>query len=321
MLFRYFRARNARIPVALLAVAYLLQGCANGAPVRADSANYNSRISIIVLHHTTANFGDSLRILTQPSSRPVSSHYLIPEPDDASYTDKELKVFQLVPETGRAWHAGHSYWGGRTALNDQSLGIEIVNQTYCHSSPAITSATGAETERLCFYPDFAESQMQLVIELLDDLLKRYPDISPTNIVGHSDIAPGRKIDPGPRFPWQRLYRLGYGAWFDDETVVRYWEQFRQQPMPLDNIQRALNAYGYGIEISGELDEQTRDVISAFQMHFRPYQVTGEPTLETTATLYALIEKYFPARLEELLRTEVAPAPEAMPADIDTTDRS
>ncbi|MEQ8206098.1 MAG: N-acetylmuramoyl-L-alanine amidase [Woeseia sp.] len=318
MPFRFSRTLPGRFLFTLLGVAYLLQGCANSAQVRAESENYNSRISIIVLHHTTANFGDSLHILTQPSSRPVSSHYLIPEPDDASYTDKELKVFQLVPETGRAWHAGHSYWGGRTALNDQSLGIEIVNQTYCHSSPATTTTTGSEPERLCFYPDFAESQMDLVIELLSDLLNRYPDISPTNIVGHSDIAPGRKIDPGPRFPWQRLYRLGFGAWFDDETVVRYWEQFRQQPVPLENIQRALHAYGYGIEISGELDEQTREVISAFQMHFRPFQVTGEPPLDTAAILYALIEKYFPARLDELLHIEVAPAPEAMPA---TTDRS
>jgi N-acetylmuramoyl-L-alanine amidase len=318
MPFRFFRTLTCRFSCTLLFVVYLLQGCASDAQVRAESANYNSRISIIVLHHTTANFGDSLRILTQPSGRPVSSHYLIPEPDDVTYTDKELKVFKLVPETGRAWHAGQSYWGGRTSLNDQSIGIEIVNQTYCHSSPATTAEDGSEPARLCFYPDFAESQMDLVIELLDDLLLRYPDISATNIVGHSDIAPGRKIDPGPRFPWQRLYKLGFGAWFDDETVIRYWDRFRQQSMPLENIQRALSAYGYGIEVTGELDKQTRDVLGAFQMHFRPYQVTGEPTLETTAILYALIEKYFPAQLQELLRIEVAPAPEVTPAEVATT---
>jgi len=115
-----------------------------------------------------------------------------------------------------------------------------------------------------------------------------------------------------RFPWQRLAVLGYGAWFDDEAVIRYWEQFRVQPLPLGNVQAALSAYGYGVENTGEDDEQTRNVLRAFQMHFRPMEVTSQPTPATTATLFALIEKYHPDQLNELLQVDPEPIdPEPM----------
>jgi N-acetylmuramoyl-L-alanine amidase len=298
-----------------------LPGCAS--QVRVASENFNSRVSLIVIHHTTENFADSLHTLTERSGYPVSSHYLIPEPDDPTYDRGKLRVHELVPETYRAWHAGESYWGGRTSLNDQSIGIELVNRTWCHRSPVdtgngIVEAAGAQVPGtidestaiaeaaaagICFYPDFADSQIALLAGLLDDILRRHPSIEPTQIVGHSDIAPDRKIDPGPRFPWQRLYRLGYGAWYDDDTVIRYWERFRQQPLPLRNVQQALRAYGYGIEVSGKFDVQTRNVLRAFQMHFRPSQSYGRITTETAATLFALIEKYHPDRLDELLQVD------------------
>ncbi len=278
----------------------LLSACAStGKTSYLPSENYNSRVSILVIHHTSANFADSVNILTKKSSNSVSSHYLIPDPSDESYTKKHLEIFELVPETERAWHAGRSYWAGKSSLNDHSIGIEVVNQTYCEK-PAPVSAGTKPPKRLCFYPDFAESQMVILIELLHDILERHPRIKPTHIIGHSDIAPDRKIDPGPRFPWERLYQLGIGAWFDDATVTKYWQQFTLKPMPLVNIQKALNAYGYKIETTGVLDEQTRNVLSAFQMHFRPSQVTGEPTIETAAILYALIEKYRADQLDKLL---------------------
>jgi N-acetyl-anhydromuramyl-L-alanine amidase AmpD len=280
------------------------------------SANYNSRVSIVVIHHTTANFADSLRILTEPSSNSVSSHYLIPEPDDKTYSKSRVQTYELVSESQRAWHAGISYWAGKTGLNDQSIGIELVNQTWCHSSGMEVDPYSGNPDRLCFYPDFADSQIALLVDLLDDILARHPDIKATNIIGHSDIAPDRKIDPGPRFPWQRLAVLGYGAWFDDATVIRYWEQFRVQPLPLLNVQKALSAYGYGIELSGEDDEQTRNVLRAFQMHFRPMAVTSTATLESTATLFALIEKYHPEQLDELLQIDPQHL-DPQPADDDT----
>lgn len=305
----------------------ILTACATR--VRVPSENFNTRISLVVIHHTAENFSDSLKSLTERSGYPVSSHYLVPEPDDPTYGKGRLRVYELVPETHRAWHAGESYWGGRTSLNDQSIGIELVNRTHCHRSTSdagdlvladeetgdtlspdtideSTAIPGAAPASICFYPDFAESQIELLAGLLDDILRRHPSIGPTQIVGHSDIAPDRKIDPGPRFPWQRLYRLGFGAWYDDDTVIRYWERFRRRPLPLRNVQQALQAYGYGIDVTGKLDMQTKDVLRAFQMHFRPSQAYGSVTTETVATLFALIDKYYPEQLDTLLQAETNP---------------
>ena len=318
----FFSSLSSRL-LLLILLSTALPGCAN--QVRVPSENFNTRVSLLVIHHTTENFAESLETLTKKSGYPVSSHYLIPEPDDPTYDQRKLRIYELVPETHRAWHAGDSYWGGRTSLNDQSIGIELVNRTHCHRSAVdtgdgiveaaeapgpgtideSTAIAGAAPASICFYPDFAESQIDLLVDLLEDVLKRHPSIKPTQIVGHSDIAPDRKIDPGPRFPWQRLYRHGFGAWYDDDTVIRYWERFRLQPLPLRNVQRALGVYGYRIEANGKFDVQTRDVLRAFQMHFRPAQSYGSMTTETVATLFALIEKYYPDQLDELLRVDVA----------------
>lgn len=275
-----------------------------------DSANQNSRVSVIVIHHTSANFADSLHILTKPSTYPVSSHYLIPEPGDESYGKSGLKTYQLVDETRRAWHAGKSYWAGKSALNDQSIGIELVNRTWCHASEEDGGSYTVGPDRLCFYPDFADGQIALLTKLLDEILERHPDIKPTHIIGHSDIAPGRKIDPGPRFPWQRLAALGYGAWYDEQTAIRYWEMFRAKRLPFVNIQKALGAYGYKIDVTGENDEQTRNVVRSFQLHFQPYEVTREMSLESTAILFALLDKYYPEQLDDLLLIAPPLDPEA-----------
>ena len=133
-----------------------------------ESANQNSRVSIVVIHHTTSNFADSLLVLTKPTSRPVSSHYLIPEPGDETYEKSDIEVYQLVDENRRAWHAGVSYWGGKSGLNDQSIGIEIVNQTWCHASDASVNPYSGGPERICFYPDYAEEQIDLLRQLWRD---------------------------------------------------------------------------------------------------------------------------------------------------------
>lgn len=278
-----------------------LTACAPQTTVVVESENQDTRVRMVVIHHTSEDFQGSLDILTKDSSNPVSSHYLVPEPGDPSYNEKDLKVYQLVPETGRAWHAGSSYWAGKTALNDMSVGIEIVNETYCRKSeqPGQPGKSDQEPARICFFPDFPESQMKLVIDLLGGILARHTEVKPTDIVGHSDIAPQRKIDPGPRFPWQRLYRLGYGAWYDDDTLFRYWEQFRLEMPSVLTLQSALHEYGYNIDLSGEHDQQSRNVVRAFQMHFLPWKVNSEFDAETAAALYALLEKYRPEKLEIL----------------------
>lgn len=292
--------------VLFTGMALIATSCDTQDPVVVESENQDTRVRVIVIHHTTADFKDSLNILTKRSDRPVSSHYLVPEPDDPSYVSNDLKLYSLVSEEARAWHAGSSYWAGKTALNDISIGIELVNQTYCRKSeqPIPPDAIDQAPARICFYPDFAEPQLEILLDLLKGITERHTEVLPTHIIGHSDIAPQRKIDPGPRFPWQRLYRLGYGAWYDDETVFKYWQQFREESPSVLTLQTALNSYGYGIELSGEHDQQSQNVVRAFQMHFLPWQVTSEFNADTVAILLALLEKYYPSRLELLLSDDV-----------------
>lgn len=305
------RSLHARSPhhsatIVLLACAALVASACttsgNTRTVEVPSSNQDSRVNVLVLHHTSEDFQGSLNILTEPSKYPVSSHYLVPEPLDPSYSEEDIKVYALVPEVQRAWHAGASYWKGQTKLNNVSVGIEIVNETYCHRAPDMATEGAADwpSKTICFFPDYPEDQIGVVIELVHGILERHPEIKPTHVVAHSDIAPQRKIDPGPRFPWQRLHKLGIGAWYDDETVIRYWEQFNIQLPTTLQMQEALHAYGYDIERTGELDEQTQNVLRAFQHHFLPYRVTREFTVETAAVLYALLEKYYPDELPPLL---------------------
>ena len=304
--------RNGRLPALCkitlfsAALATILSACATqGSRVVVESENQDTRVRVVVIHFTTADFQNSLNILTKDSSRPVSSHYLIPEHGDPSYSGENLKLYSLVKEEGRAWHAGSSYWAGKTSLNDMSVGIELVNQTYCHTSdvPVAPENIDEGPASICFYKDFDDSQLEILTDLLKGILDRHTEVKPTHIIGHADITPQRKIDPGPRFPWQRLYRMGYGAWYDDDTVIKYWELSRKEIPPILTLQTALNNYGYEIELSGEYDKQSRNVVRAFQMHFVPWQVTGEFNAETVAVLYALLEKYYPTRLELLMQMD------------------
>jgi N-acetylmuramoyl-L-alanine amidase len=256
---------------------------------------------MIILHYTAVNFQESLDILTKPSANPVSSHYLIPAPNDPSYPHKNLKTYQLVPETLRAWHAGPSYWAGKYGLNDQSIGIEIVNVPICkgNSSPEIIDIS-IELDEVCSFKEYPASQIALLLELLSDLMKRYPEIKPTHIIGHADILPDYKIDPGPLFPWKLLYENGFGAWYDDDTQEKYDTYLTTNPLGTQILQKALTAYGYKVDATGTLDVQTRKAIRAFQLHFQPNNISGISSKETSAILFALIEKYYPEKLNGLL---------------------
>lgn len=258
--------------------------------VSAPSFNHNSRVNFLVVHFTSEHFAESLRLLTERTDSPVSSHYLVPEPGDETYTAGSLRIHKLVGEDRRAWHAGKSYWGGAVALNDTSIGIEIVNRSACVDIDP-DSGNPTPEDQTCTFLDYPEEQLELVVALVTDILGRYPEIDPVDIVGHADIAPGRRVDPGPLFPWKRLYDAGVGAWYDVETVKKYRVQFQAKLPSLESIQAALSTYGYELEPSGEEDVQTRFVVRAFQMHFRPHDVSGEIDLETAAILFALVEKY------------------------------
>lgn len=236
----------------------------------------NERVRFLVLHYTATDDAESLRLLTQGD---VSAHYLVKTHPES--LDGKPIVLQLVPESQRAWHAGVSYWQGRSSLNDTSIGIEIVNRGF--------------TERMLhreWYP-YNESQIELIERLTKDIVERY-NIEPANVVAHSDIAPLRKSDPGPLFPWKRLAIQGIGAWPDDATVAKYINgRNKSDGASVSIIQQTLARYGYQIPQSGELDDETRQVIKAFQMHFRAQDFSGIPDVETEAIALALVEKYRP----------------------------
>jgi len=257
----------------------------------------SDRIDHLVIHFTGEDFAESLRLLSQRASVPVSAHYLVPAPNDPTYTRRRLQAHRLVDEERRAWHAGTSYWAEATELNARSIGIEIVNESRCAELVRGIHPNRIENQR-CEFRAFHPEQIDLVIALAREILARNPDIDPENVVGHGDIAPDRRVDPGPTFPWRTLYEHGIGAWPDAQTVTRYRAQFEAKPLDIAQLQRALAAYGYRIDVTGENDPQTRFVLRAFQAHFRPANWTADPDAETAAILFALIEKYRPDAFED-----------------------
>ena len=258
-----------------------------------QSESFSTRIRFVVIHYTSIDWENSLKVLTNERYE-VSSHYLIPEGGDDTYSD-QIKIFQLVDEENRAWHAGISKWEERTNINDQSIGIELVNQAEC--SVRQGSQYDYTNNYICLFSEFDSEQIDQLILLLKDILSRHDEIKPTYIVGHSDISPDRKFDPGPKFPWKKLYENGIGAWYDDQTFEKYKNQFKRKIPDINQIQCALKRYGYGVEITNKMDEQTFFVIRAFQYHFTPNKSDGSISLDTVSALWALLEKYFPETIK------------------------
>ena len=258
-----------------------------------QSESFSTRIRFVVIHYTSIDWENSLKVLTNERYE-VSSHYLIPEGGDDTYSD-QIKIFQLVDEENRAWHAGISKWEERTNINDQSIGIELVNQAEC--SVRQGSQYDYTNNYICLFSEFDSDQIDQLIVLLKDILSRHDEIKPTYIVGHSDISPDRKFDPGPKFPWKKLYENGIGAWYDDQTFEKYKNQFKRKIPDINQIQCALKRYGYGVEITNKMDEQTFFVIRAFQYHFTPNKSDGSISVDTVSALWALLEKYFPETIK------------------------
>ncbi len=263
-----------RFAVALLAtLAIALGGCATlpgpSSRLPVDRTTYNaksqdSRVQFLILHFTFADNERSIRILTEG---PVSSHYLVTE----RVGDAPPKVYQLVPEDRRAWHAGRSYWDGVTHINASSVGIEIVAKGF----------TDTPNGRL--WHDYPDEQMDLVLALSRDIITRH-QIRPDRVLGHSDIAPTRKNDPGPKFPWRRFAREGLIAWPDESLARERLPQFEAALPPVDWFQEKLTQHGFNVPVTGVLDAVTRASLQAFQMKYRPARFDGTPDAETAALL-------------------------------------
>ena len=251
-----------------------------------DSKTYQAtgksqRIKTIVLHYTVSDNERSIKTLTTGN---VSAHYLVLDSDDD-------KIYNLVPESERAWHAGDGGFSGRTILNDTSIGIEIVNTGIKPEYRDALKNGNMDYHPYKHYVAFDELQIKKVAELVQDIATRY-DISPKNIIGHSDMAPSRKIDPGAKFPWERLYKeYGIGAWYDEADKQEIMNRRTLVAPSVQEIKQAFRKYGYQINNSDEWDKPSRDVIYAFQLHFRPQQPTGNMDAETYAILQALNMKY------------------------------
>ncbi|MGK6312134.1 N-acetylmuramoyl-L-alanine amidase [Neorhizobium sp. DT-125] len=238
-----------------------------GASVR-PSPNHGERAGgrkpdMIVLHYTGMGSADgALSWLCREESQ-VSSHYFVHE---------DGRVVQLVPEERRAWHAGKSSWAGETDINSCSIGIEIANPGHPGG-----------------LPDFPGKQIAAVAEICRDCGARW-EIPPERVLGHSDVAPIRKVDPGENFPWEKLHANGVGHWIDPTPISggRFF-QFGEGGQPIEALQSMLSLYGYNIEITGTFCERTKGVVEAFQRHFRPRLVDGIADFSTIDTLHRLLK--------------------------------
>ncbi|HMF28510.1 MAG TPA: N-acetylmuramoyl-L-alanine amidase [Candidatus Cybelea sp.] len=223
--------------------------------VQCSSPNHDARpdggpIDILVLHYTGMKTADeALARLTDAASK-VSAHFTI---------GRDGRVFAHVPEERRAWHAGVSYWAGERNVNARSIGIELVNPGHEFG-----------------YVPFTDEQIGALIDLSRGILSRHP-IPPARVIGHSDVAPARKTDPGELFPWQQLTDYGIGVWPDPSSVLRRsLARASTDTSPVNGEGKLtaddLSRFGYGVP--PEVDVPISTVITAFQRHFRPTNVNG-----------------------------------------------
>ena len=229
-------------------------------PIDTPSPNHDHRpegraIDMLVLHYTGMESAAAALSRLCDAEAKVSAHYMI---------DEDGTAYQLVPEERRAWHAGASFWAGEQNVNGCSIGIELVNPGHEFG-----------------YRLFPEPQIAALIQLARAILFRHP-IPAWRVLGHSDVAPRRKEDPGELFPWARLAEAGIGLW------VPYGAEGEAPPVAV--VQQLLAEFGYEAAETGELDEDTRCVLRAFQRHFRPDRITGEMDAETAVRLAALVDR-------------------------------
>jgi N-acetylmuramoyl-L-alanine amidase len=232
--------------------------------IEAPSPNFDARTAppdILVLHYTGMRTGpEALDRLRDPAAK-VSSHYMVEE---------DGRIFHLVPEERRAWHAGVSYWKGERNINGVSIGVEIVNPGHEFG-----------------YRPFPDAQIGAVIELIGDIRSRWT-IGDDRIVGHSDVAPGRKEDPGELFPWKRVAEAGHGLWVEAPPAPGQPMAEGEESAAVFALQAGFTRLGYDLPPSGQFDAATKDVVTAFQRHWRQARVDGIADGETRAQLIALL---------------------------------
>ena len=223
----------------------------------------NGRVADMILLHYTGmpDVEGAIAQLCTPGTD-VSAHYIVLE---------DGRIVQSVPEAKRAWHAGVSFWAGEEDINSCSIGVEIINRGHDWG-----------------YPDFPSRQIAAVIALCRGIILRRK-IPPHRVLGHSDVAPARKKDPGEKFPWHLLANSGVGHWVQPAPIVRS-ETLKLGSISSEvaDLQAALAKYGYNIPTHGKFDGATMEVVAAFQRHFRPARVDGIADLSTISTLHALL---------------------------------
>lgn len=238
--------------------------------IQTPSPNFDERslpIALLVLHYTGMETGEAALSRMCDAEAKVSAHYMVEE---------DGRIFQLVAEDKRAWHAGLSEWQGETNINSNSIGIEIVNGG--HDWPNEDGSL----------PDFPDVQINAVIALSKDIMSRHGDLK---VLGHSDIAPARKIDPGESFPWQGLAAAGLDYWPDvqgDDRRVLFEAGSRDRGVAI--VQRGLAHIGYSARVTGVMDETTVEVVKALQRRYRQDQVDGVVDIQTMDIIKALTEQ-------------------------------
>jgi N-acetylmuramoyl-L-alanine amidase len=218
--------------------------------IDAPSPNFDQRPSppdMIVLHYTGMPTGEAaLERMRDPDAK-VSAHYMVEE---------DGRVVRLVAEERRAWHAGVSFWKGETDVNGRSIGVEIVNPGHEFG-----------------YRPFPDAQIEALVALLSDIRGRW-DVPDGRILGHSDVAPARKTDPGELFPWKRLAEAGHGLWVEPDAAPGAPLSVGDSGAGVFALQAGLTRLGYDSAPSGEYDEHTATVVRAFQRHWSPERIDG-----------------------------------------------
>lgn len=232
--------------------------------IDAPSPNFDARTAppdMVVIHYTGMRTSEeALARLRDPEAK-VSAHYMI---------DEDGQGYRLVPEARRAWHAGVSFWRGERDVNGRSIGVELVNP-------------GHELG----YRPFPQPQVATLLRLLGGMRGRWT-VPDRNIVGHSDVAPARKIDPGELFPWAELAAAGNGLWVEPSAAPGPPIGEGDEGPAVFAFQAGLARLGYDCAPSGAYDETTTTIVSAFQRHWRPTEVDGMADGETRARLIALL---------------------------------